>query len=430
MKNKLLYILVFTLFFLGTRNVYAANISSEIVQSRSYKIDMVYEESTDGSGVPKLEYILSNTEKDDGAVEKSYYIILIKTSTSSKPDLNSYLSCEGSKCGFKTSSQVGKLNSVNGNGVINLDKDFFLVDGYEYAYVVCMRRYSNNSYKVTTTDSPLSMKKPNMPETKFSINAGTNSITVIATIPHDYLKGSNGTGNHTIVTKLGKVTDDTLISKLKKEGSKNPYSTLIDYVKKDENGKEWNQVDTDTSYLSYGEYEIDNGSLYYIYSYYSDSGSVYRNTEQMVLAVGKDGTLALDFDWDKDFSYGHKVNIILVFGGILGVLVLGAIFFYFRAAKKEKQPKEKKKAPNYTGLDVNSFDNLGQLSKPTPPPPQPPTNDMNNFNNGYNNNQYNNYNNNGYNNNYNNGYNNNQYGGNYNNNNGYNNYNNNNNNYR
>ncbi len=172
--------------------------------------------------------------------------------------------------------------SEDGSGRILMHSDWYMLEGYDYAYI---QKYEKATNQYSLASSKIKVEKPALPANKAKYGFSSilkGNLSVFIYYPH-----SGYTGNHKLYVKTGKITNTSLI----KEYNNNKFDNLFTYVKNDSSDKSTLcTLQTDTGSTNDYECELSNieiGSYYYVYFYTDDP--LYRNLDSVVVAVGKDG---------------------------------------------------------------------------------------------------------------------------------------------
>ena len=227
----------------------------------------------------------------NGEFEDRLYYVKLVNENDPKPSITS------AKTGEVSAEDITKLKAVSTdrNGEININDDWYMLKGYNYAYVVkCM---GTDSCEVVN-DNPIEIEKPMLPSytNRYKITFVAKELQAYSNFPDGRPFGING--SHTKVIKLGKITDNDVIRKLAKSES-DAISSLMNYaVSADGQTFETNDsnLTTDTSSVA-----IEPKAYYYVYVTYKNDDGLYRDLSDVTVAQGvmHDGTalLSTDIDW-------------------------------------------------------------------------------------------------------------------------------------
>ncbi len=176
-------------------------------------------------------------------------------------------------------------NSIDKSVEIPVRDDWYLLKGYDYAYIQ-KRNRETDEYSLVA--SKIKIERPSLPSNKkrysFS-SAGDSMLSRFIEFPN-----AGETGNHKLYTKIGKITDTSLL----KEYNNNKFDNLFIYAKNDNNGKLTSCTFGTSNNDCYGgnsNYkltDIEIGSYYYVYFYMDDP--LYRDVSSVLIAEGKEGS--------------------------------------------------------------------------------------------------------------------------------------------
>lgn len=239
---------------------------------------------------------------------------------------------------------VSYINSTQ-NGNIYINNDWYLLSGYDYAYVTeC--DYSSAVKSCTMIDTPIKVEKPALPAygnrydfflfSGYYQTSGTyddSSISIYPKFPSD-----GKIGAHQYIVKYGKVTDSTIINKfVKNEADAN--ESLLNYAK---NAKDQTYTYSDSK----NEYEIsafrpDFNAYYYFYITYENEDGIYRDLSDIYLGKFNSGGVLVQYTDSQSMEMMSSeienpntsdVNIVMYIGLLLFVL-LGFVFSYKKLKK-------------------------------------------------------------------------------------------------
>ena len=237
-------------------------------------------------------------EEDFG--DNSLYVMFMKDSSSKPtnvPSNNSEMS--GSNVDY---ADITKWKSVNANdgGKINIYPDWYMLDGYNYAYFL-----ECDSSTCKLSDKAFEVKKPDLPELgqRYKV-IFSNSEKQLNVYPYFPKTGENG--SHKIIVKIGKINDNNVVYQVYKNNS---LSALLEYAKTAE-GITTSFSDEKTDYISFEELNIENGAYYYVYTTYENTDGMYRDLSDVTIAMGKDNYLINDVKYNfDDKDVGTSVNV-------------------------------------------------------------------------------------------------------------------------
>jgi hypothetical protein len=420
-KNSLFYLGV--LFLLSIvflpKDVFALGTTISDISNENFAIDVYIKEKNDSK---QLEMKLS-VPKVSGSY--TYYTYFVKNSSDAKPNLSKYIKSDGT---LKVSSSLGGINYAPSLKVA-IDSDWYLANGYEYAYIIrCSKK--NNKYNYEVTQRAIGVRKPDLPlvndRYKVTLKKEFNKIVITPNFPFGGGLGSSSYGEHQLSIKVGMISDVNVFEKLRNNAT-DAYDSVLNYAKNN-NVKVYSVPDSSAEVI-FTDIKVEDNVLYYVYTTYLDASNYYRKIEGVSVFMGEDGFLVDTINWEvANYKVTTDSSGLLIFCGALAVVILIIVIYVRIKDRKEAKIEKNKKEdfmtkfmnsindPNRQGFNQQSNTNKPPVNNP-PPPPQPPQqnmpngyqNNMNGYNNGMNNYNNNNNNMNGYPNNYNNYNNNNRF---------------------
>lgn len=303
--KKVLFI--FVCLFVGLNFVYADDVVGETFAPTGYSVDV---DAQTGAVAASLKLTLNHPTEADGT---AYYLYFIKNQNDAAPDLTANTTVAGGNlCSIKSgilSSKVGTFNLTDSSSnKINVEDEWYLLDGYEYAYVIKLLPTGENSRKCMISSSPINVERPDLPTIsgRYKIyifgdsdNAvGYPNLSAFPLFPKSFGANANMLlGEEKTITKVGLVEDNNILLKFK-NGESDAYSSLLSYAKAATNGRSY-VGETGSAYtVDLRDLSISNGSYYYIYTTYTDSGTIYRNLDGISLVMGKNNILVNDVTFD------------------------------------------------------------------------------------------------------------------------------------
>lgn len=189
-------------------------------------------------------------------------------------------------------------NSTDKSVEIPIKDDWYLLKGYDYAYIQ-KRNRETDEYSLVA--SKIKIERPSLPSNKkrYSFSSVHDGL-LSRYIDFPYI---GKTGNHKLYTKIGKITDTSLL----REYSNNKFDNLFTYAKNDKNGKLTSctfGISNDDCYGNNSNYKlsgIEAGSYYYVYFYMDDP--LYRDVSSVLIAEGIEGS-------DNEPNYIHYIENI------------------------------------------------------------------------------------------------------------------------
>ena len=287
MKKVLSFIAVVTLSFLFINNVKAEN--SEYVtevDNTNYSIETEVENMI-------LKMYLRGTEAGDYTT----YYVYFSNNNNEVPEIP-----DGpSGCGIslvEDRSDLSKFKLVPGaDGKISISHDYYLLKGYQYAYVVKTTYQADEKWHCEITSTPITVEKASLPKLgeRYSYFNSTNNkkkYDVSKKFPYD--SGSFPIGDHKLTTKIGVINDISLLRKLSKSES-GSLEELLNYAKNNE-GTSYTYQDDEYYPIDISNINLVEGSYYYVYTTYTDE--LYRDISDVDLVMVKNGQLDDDITWN------------------------------------------------------------------------------------------------------------------------------------
>ena len=285
MKKVLSFIAIFT-FSLSINSNVKAEESEYVteVDNTNYSIESTVEDTLS---------LKMNLKGIDETTNVHYYVYF-SNSTTEKPTIS-----EGSSgCDIPTdNSDLTKFKDVFSDGKIYIRDDYYLLKGYQYAYVVKSTYQDDYKYHCEITKTPINVEKANLPELSkryryFNATDNKKKYDTVYKFPHD--PGLVEMGNHKVITKIGLINDNDLLRKLSKSEN-GSLEELLSYAKTND-GTFYNYVDEDFYPIDISNINLVNGGYYYIYTNYDDE--LYRDLSDVVVYMAKDGELTDEFEWN------------------------------------------------------------------------------------------------------------------------------------
>jgi len=278
------------------------NINAEETEEYSIKVTTKM-----GSVASTLHMSLEGFDKAEAVTNRYDYFVKFVKETEGKPVLsgNPYDSEKG------VDNIVDSYNSVNIGlnsetnvyySTINIDEDWYMLDGYTKAYIVKCIAYN----ECEVLDNPVIVEKPALPkitqryENFLFTEDEHNSLSVF-----QYFPSIGDHGNHEVNVKIGLINDNELLKKISKD-EPGSYEELMEYAKTS-NGKLFTANEDDfIDGINIGNFEITDGTYYYMYTYYTNTDGLYRNLDDIAVAMAKNGHLVNDVEWHFDETLWDK----------------------------------------------------------------------------------------------------------------------------
>ena len=300
--NKLFLSLMF-IFICSLACIY--NVSAEETQE-NFRIEIEAETGNAGSG---LWMSLEGFDKSKAINEKhSYYVKFVKNANE-KPVLSETLDelTADSDEIYGDYYSVDLAHNAEKNiykSLIYIEDDWYMVDGYTTAYIVkCVQNSETYKKECEVLNTPVTVEKPELPRLtqryKFYLNGKDNQLSVFPYFPH-----LGELGSHEINVKIGVINDNELLKKISRNEA-GSYETLISYAKTNDgtiykfNDKEYYHIDT-------SGFNVVNGAYYYIYAYYTNTDGLYRNLDDVTVAMGDHNWLVNDVVWNFEETEWDK----------------------------------------------------------------------------------------------------------------------------
>lgn len=268
-KKIILFIFVLNFMFLGLNRVYASDIND-------FKINVEAETGKVGARL---------TMKVDGTLEEGYsYYVKFVNQNDAKPN-------DFSSGNIPINSEdIKKWKNIRDNdNIINIADDWYMLNGYDYAYFL----KCDNIYNCEISDDKVKVERPALPELMKRYYFGSTVSNMLSISPLFPKRGKNG--SHKQIVRIGLLNDKNILKELR-TNKENGLKELINYAKN--NGTEF--IFSDTSYHDVTEFNktIIEGAYYFVYITYENSDGLYRNLEDVIVTVGKQGSTSLYLDAD------------------------------------------------------------------------------------------------------------------------------------
>lgn len=273
-------------------------------QKENYKIEVSVDKI--GTVSADLRMIIDGLVDGDAV----YYVKFVNNVTE-KPDL-SKIEEELQNVGRKIENYHSIANvTYNEKRVqeILIDDDWYMLDGYTTAYVV-KKKYNSSEMKYEyNVSEPITVEKPKLPsltqryETYLFSNSADGSddyLAVFNLFPFD-----GETGSHEINVKIGMINDSQLLKRISKNEA-GSFESLMSYAKTND-GTVFTASKNESSYnIDIDEFKVVNGAYYYIYTYYKNTDGLYRNLDDITIAMGKHDYLVNEIKWNFEETEWEK----------------------------------------------------------------------------------------------------------------------------
>ena len=191
------------------------------------------------------------------------------------------------------------FKSVFNEGEISISNDWYMLNGFNYAYVVKQTEVEGSEgtyYHCEFSSKAIEVKKPELEPIgqryQYFVFSKDKKISVFPYFPH-----FGEMGSHKIITKIGLINDKDLLKKLSKSES-GSMEELLAYAKTTE-GKTYTYLDSDSFEMDLQDFTVTNGAYYYIYSTYENSDGVYRDLSDVTIVMGYSDMLVNEVKWDN-----------------------------------------------------------------------------------------------------------------------------------
>lgn len=329
MKKKISKLLfVFLCCFICNSYVYAESAEDYIdynLNASDYSITVNAETGDAGS---ELDLTLNFSETD----AYSHYVIFVKDKSSPRPNLSTYIKGPDYKSKPGADFTVGGLNQVDIKNEIEIINEWYLLQGYEYAYIIKTTKKDNYNYNYSMTSEPIHVKKPELPSLteryKIFVFDTSNvdierSVSVFPYYPcvNTFSSFSTQLGSSKAKLKVGVVNDQTVLNKIR-TGASDGYASLVNYAKGAQ-GEEYDlDLSSSNSKFDLKNLKVINGSYYYLYV--SVEEPLYRNLDGISLKMGKNNMIVNDLEWSDTADVDTKKPVS---NPKTGGMALGLIFF-------------------------------------------------------------------------------------------------------
>lgn len=258
--------------------------------------------ATTGNAGSYLEMKLTGINEKEAQENYYSYFVRFVSEGDEKPNLttNPYDSVEGVNKGFDSYLSVSIYKAQDTEEYVNklnVDYDWYMLNGYDKAYIVECDVDEN----CIMTDNPISVERPDLPKLTqryqnflFSQD-DQNSLSIFPFFPK-----IGTTGSHEINVKIGLINDENLLKKIANEES-GSLEELMEYAKVND-GVIFSKNDNVSEDIDIGDFEVVNGAYYYMYTYYTNTDGLYRNLDDITVAMGEADMLVNDVDWSRYLS--------------------------------------------------------------------------------------------------------------------------------
>lgn len=277
------------------------NVLAEEQNNEEKKYGIIVNATTGNAG-SYLEMKLTGINEKEAQENYYSYFVRFVSEGDEKPNLttNPYDSVEGVNKGFDSYLSVSIYKAQDTEEYVNklnVDYDWYMLNGYDKAYIVECDVDEN----CIMTDKPISVERPDLPKLTqryqnflFSQD-DQNSLSIFPFFPK-----IGTTGSHEINIKIGLIKDEDLLRKIANEET-GSLEELMEYAKTND-GVIFKKNDNVSEDIDIGNFEVINGSYYYMYTYYTNTDGLYRNLDDITVAMGEADMLVNDVDWSSYLS--------------------------------------------------------------------------------------------------------------------------------
>ena len=282
----------------------------------------------------KLTMTLNGIEEKNDKVD--YYVKFVNENDPMPTIEQTNIGCTFSDL---DNDEIDKFKWVSDiDDTIVISDDWYLLNGYEYAYIVKQTRNTDENIGGIFCEiikSPIKVDKPSIPDLgkRYQFYLFTDAdFKGLSTFPLFPTFGS--TGDHMLKTKIGIINDETLLKKLA-NNSKDSLQSLLEYAKKHD-GTTFSYHDEHYYKNDIGSFKVTDGAYYYVYTAYEDKNGMYRNLEDVTVVMGELGMLVNDVKWTTSNPDTGVFNQY----GIFGLIIVIGIISFTLIRKLSKFPKK------------------------------------------------------------------------------------------
>ena len=302
MKKKIFTIAAFATLLINAKAVNANELITE-VETDKYTIT----DKTEVGKITKLDLHLNGTEIKDN----TYYYVYFSNSNSE--DIKSKITSQATgECQIETDyKDFSKFFSVNNDSSINVNDDWYMLNGYNYVYVVKQSYVEEEGNYCEINKKPIYVEKTKLPKLTqryqyFLFDEANRSSKEDSTFDIFTLFPESGDiGNHKKITKIGLINDKDLLRKLSKNES-GSLEELIEYAKKSE-GTKYESDSENYNDIKLGNFNVINGAYYYIYTTYVNEEGLFRDLSDITIVMGEADMLVNDVKWNLDDEKDLKI---------------------------------------------------------------------------------------------------------------------------
>lgn len=292
---------------------------------------------------------LNGAEKPTGEGMVSYYVKFVNEGTSKPTDATYENLVRSDSTDNKDITKWKSVLYTDTKGyTIYISDDWFLLKGYNYAYVAKCESF-NSTENCTVTNTPIEVMKPALPAYEkrydafvfsgYDENGDKNSNHEISIFDRFPSNGENGSHKH--VVKFGKVTDTTIINKYANK-STDAISSLLNYA---QNAQDQTYIIDDSDKYDITPFKPDFNAFYYLYINYENTDGLYRDLSDIYLGkfdVGgnfsvydfKSGTITSTSTTKVENPKTADINV-LMYVGIL-IIISGGLIISYKKFKSVK----------------------------------------------------------------------------------------------
>jgi len=194
-----------------------------------------------------------------------------------------------------------KEEEQNYHAYIQISEDWYMLAGYTKAYVIkCIYDSDKIEDVCEVLDEPIILEKPALPKLSqryhnYAFGDSDDDIEPSLSA-FRYFPDYGPNGDHELNVKIGLINDEDLLRRLARNES-GSLEMLMEYAKK-ANGTIFTDIDLHFEVSLKGHTFVE-GAYYYMYTYYTNKDGLYRNLDDIAVAMGKNNYIINDVDWSR-----------------------------------------------------------------------------------------------------------------------------------
>jgi hypothetical protein len=250
-----------------------------------------------GEAESSLKAKVDGLEKADGVYYTAY---LAKNKNVTVPLEKDTSGCKISGVDYKYAAN-GRFVKITANSEYNLglDSQWYMLKDYDQLYIIKHYVDSNNKNVCEITKSPIQLSRPDLLGigARYQYSLYTDkSLSTSSLYPYSY-DTYGKVGTHILKTKVGVISDTSLLKKLAKKET-GAMSELLTYAKSAQ-GTTFQSEQNNTFKIDIGSFKVNPGSYYFMYTTLDDADGVYRDIDDVAVAMGSSwGSLVNEVVWD------------------------------------------------------------------------------------------------------------------------------------